>query len=65
MFLNVYKHTFHISHRRISQKSKSCLNVKSSTCYYHMKTKILADFQISIIVPSTYKLASIIYEYLK
>ena len=31
-------------------KSKRCFNVKSSTYYLHMKTKILADFQISISV---------------
>ena len=29
-------------------KSKRCFNVKSSTYYFHMKTKILADFQICI-----------------
>ena len=29
-------------------KSKSCFNVKSSTYYFHVKTKILADFQICI-----------------
>ena len=29
-------------------KSKSCFNVKSSTYYFYMKTKILADFQICI-----------------
>ena len=33
---------------RISQKSKMCFNVKSSTYYCHMKTKILGDFQICI-----------------
>ena len=26
-------------------------NVKPSKCYFHMKTKILADFQIYISVP--------------
>ena len=31
--------------------SKTCFNVKSSTYYFHMKTKILADFQICISVP--------------
>ena len=40
----------HISLAFIS-KSKRCLNVKSSTYYYHMKTKILADFQIYMRVP--------------
>ena len=44
--------TFHISHVRahVSQ-SKRCFNVKSSTYYFPMKTKILADFQIFISVP--------------
>ena len=44
--------TFHISHVRahVSQ-SKRCVNVKSSTYYFPMKTKILADFQIFISVP--------------
>ena len=32
-------------------KSEGCFNVKSSTYYFHMKTKILADFQICISVP--------------
>ena len=32
-------------------KSKRCFNVKSSTNYFHMKTKILVDFQIWISVP--------------
>ena len=27
---------------------KSCLKVKSSTYYFHMKTNILADFQICV-----------------
>ena len=36
---------------RISQKVKGVLNVKSSTYYFHMKTKILAEFQICISVP--------------
>ena len=42
----------HISRAHIS-KSKRCFNVKSSTYYFHMKTKILADFQICISVPLT------------
>ena len=37
------KQTFHISHVHISQKS--------STYYFHVKSKILADFQICISVP--------------
>ena len=32
-------------------KSKRCFKVKSSTYYFHMKTKILADFQACISVP--------------
>ena len=40
----------HISRSHIS-KSKRCFNVKSSTYYFHLKTKILADFQICISVP--------------
>ena len=31
-------------------KSKRCLNVKSSTYYFHMKTKILAKLQICVSV---------------
>ena len=31
----------------------TCFNLKSSTCYFHMKTKILADFQIYVNVPLT------------
>ena len=49
--LNAYKQTFPIFHMRISQKVKGVLNVKSSTYYFHMKTKILAEFQICISVP--------------
>ena len=33
-----------------SSKSKMCLNVKSSTYYFHMKVKILPDFQNCISV---------------
>ena len=35
-------------------KSKRCFDVKSSTYYFHMKTKILADFQICINFPLRY-----------
>ena len=55
MFLNVCKHTFHISHVRISPKSKRCFNVKSSTYYFHMKDTILSDFQICISLPLNQK----------
>ena len=51
---NVYIHTFCKRSRfffwqRFSPVS--ILNVKSLTYYFHMRTKILADFQICIIVP--------------
>ena len=36
-------------------KSKRCFNVKSSTYYFHMKMKILADFQIGISVPLIFR----------
>ena len=32
-------------------KSKRFFNVIPSTCYFHMKTEILTDFQICINVP--------------
>ena len=32
-------------------KSKRCFNVKSSTNYFHMKTKILSDWRICISIP--------------
>ena len=50
MFLNVCKQKFHISHLRISQKLK-CVDVETSAYYYHVKRKILWDFQICISVP--------------
>ena len=50
LFLNVCKQTFHISRALIS-KSKGRFNMKSSTYYFHVKTKMLADFQICISVP--------------
>ena len=46
-FVNKLSHT---SRAHIS-KSKRCFNVKSSTYYFHVKTKILPDFQIWISVP--------------
>ena len=42
MFVNK---DFRIFHVRISQKVKG-FNVKTSTYYFHVKTNILADFQI-------------------
>ena len=50
MILNVCKQNLHISRAHIS-KGKECFNVKPSTNYFHMKTKIFADFQICISVP--------------
>ena len=40
--------------RAHNSKSKTCFNVKSSTHYFHMKAKILADFKICISVPLRY-----------
>ena len=49
MFVN--KHFTHLTYILHILKSKSRFNVKSSTCYFHMKMNILADFQICISVP--------------
>ena len=38
------------------RKSKRCFNVKSSTYYFHVKTKISADFQTCISVPLNQRL---------
>ena len=46
------KNFSHMSRAHVS-KSKICFNVKSSTYYFHTKTKILAGFQICIGVPLT------------
>ena len=46
----MYKNFSHISLVHIS-KSKRCFHMKSLTYYFHMKTNILADFQICISVP--------------
>ena len=48
MFVN--KLFTYISHAHVS-KRKKCLNVKSSIYYFHVKTMILADFQICISAP--------------
>ena len=40
-------------------KSKKYFNVKSSTYYFHMKKKILADFQICISVPLIIEISQI------
>ena len=50
--MKVCKQTFHISHLRIWEIN----NVKFSTYYFHMKTKILADFQICISVPLSHSI---------
>ena len=42
LFLNICKQTFHISQR---------FNVKSSAYYFHMKTRLSADFPICIGIP--------------
>ena len=47
----------HISRAYIS-KSKRCFNVKSSTYYLHMKTKILTDFKICTSAPLNLNVAS-------
>ena len=51
MFLNVCKQILHISHVRISQKVKGVLMWNLQHIFLHMKTKILADFQICISAP--------------
>ena len=47
MFVNKLSHILraHIS------KSKRCFNVNSSSFYFHIKTKIFADFQLCFSVP--------------
>ena len=57
MFVNKF---FTYSRAHIS-KNKRCFNVKSSTYYFHMKTKILTNFQICISVPLTLTLNSEAY----
>ena len=37
--------------RALISESKRCFNVKSSAYYFHVKTKISADFQICVSVP--------------
>ena len=46
----IFSNFLHILRAHIS-KSKRCFNMKSSANYFHMTTKILADFQICISVP--------------
>ena len=48
--LAVYKQTFHDLTCEYL-KSKTSFNMKFSIYYFHMKTKILADFQICVSVP--------------
>ena len=53
-FLSMFVTNFlHISRTRIS-KRKRCFNVKSSTSCFHVKAKILTDFEICISVPLIY-----------
>ena len=40
-----------MTHVRISQKVKGVFNMKSLTYYFHIKTRVMADFQICISVP--------------
>ena len=51
MFLNVCKQAFFYISRAHISKSKRCFNVKFSTYYFHMNTKIFSDFQICVSVP--------------
>ena len=46
MFLNVSKQNFSHTSRAHISKRKRCFDVKSSTYYFHMKTKISTDFHI-------------------
>ena len=57
MSVNKHSHTLraHIS------KSKRCFNMKSSTHYFHLKTKALADFQICISIPLSW-METLIFE---
>ena len=47
LFLNVCNENFHVSHMCISQNVKGVL-MWNSRHYFHVKTKILVDFQICI-----------------
>ena len=49
----------HISRVHIS-KSKRCFSLISSTYYFHLKTKIVADFEICISVPLMTKFCRIL-----
>ena len=51
MFHILFTNFSHIERAHIFSKSKRCFNVKSPTYCFHMKTEILADFQICISVP--------------
>ena len=52
MFVNT--NFSHISRAHISI-SKGYFNAESSTYHFHMKAKVLVDFQICISVPLTYR----------
>ena len=49
MFIN--KLFIYLMYAYLSFLIKRFFNMKSSTYYFHMKTKILADFEICISVP--------------
>ena len=57
------KNFSHVSSAHIS-KSKMCFNVKSSTYYFHIKMKILTDFQICINVPLSKDFHSFIHSFI-
>ena len=48
----------------VSPEPKRCFNVKSSSYYFHMKTKILADSQICISVTLSSRRSIRVHEYL-
>ena len=51
LFLNVCRETFQISSLYITQKVKGVLMWNLQTYDFHMKPKILGDFQICFSVP--------------
>ena len=46
-FLKKYANSSHISRAPISKRER-CFNAKSLTYYFHVKTKVLADFEICV-----------------
>ena len=53
--MNICKESFHMSHVHKSQKVKGVLMWIFNIYDFHMKTDILADFQICINVPLRYQ----------